>query len=294
MLTKQKIPIWLIDEAKAHGPKSPHIRRLRELLDDNLTHTVCEEAKCPNVGECWSDNTLTFMILGSRCTRACGFCAIDTGRGETPDPLEPMKVARSAQVLGLKYVVVTSVARDDLPDQGAGHFAATIRAIKSLIPAADVEVLIPDFKGRRDLLQIVLDAHPVVLNHNIETVRRLSPRVRPQANYDRSLEVLANSKFLAPSIVTKSSIMLGLGERESEVVETLQDLRSVQCDIITIGQYISPTRLHLPVVDFVQPEQFMEYREIANQLGFSHVESGPLVRSSYHARRGHLAAGVAR
>lgn len=294
MLAEQKLPIWLIEESKSQGPKAPHIRRLRELLGPNLTHTVCEEAKCPNVGECWADNTLTFMILGSRCTRSCGFCAIDTGRGEAPDPLEPMKVAKSAQVLGLKYVVVTSVARDDLPDQGAGHFATTIRAIKSLIPEADVEVLIPDFRGRRNLLQIVLDARPVVLNHNVETVRRLSPAVRPQAKYDRSLEVLANSKVISPSIVTKSSIMLGLGEREEEVVETLEDLRRVECDIVTMGQYISPSRNHLPVFEYVRTEQFEKYKETANGMGFAHVESGPLVRSSYHARRGHLATTMAK
>lgn len=288
------IPFWLIDEAKQQGPKAPHMRRLRELLGNNLTHTVCEEAKCPNVGECWADDTLTFMILGSRCTRACGFCAIDTGRGEVPDPFEPMKVARSAQVLGLKYVVVTSVARDDLPDQGAGHFAATIRAIKTLIPAADVEILIPDFKGRRDLLQTVLDARPVVLNHNVESVRRLNPQIRPQAGYDRSLEVLKYSKAIAPSISTKSSLMLGLGETEAEVVETLEDLRRVECDILTIGQYISPSPSHLPVVEYVSREQFEKYRVISQECGFSHVESGPLVRSSYHARRGHLATAMAR
>jgi len=292
MLSAPTIPIWIAEEAKKHGPKAQHIRRLRELLGENLTHTVCEEAKCPNVGECWSDNTLTFMILGNTCTRACGFCAIATGRGGAPDPMEPWKVARSAQTLGLKYVVVTSVARDDLPDQGAGQFSATIRAVKSIIPDADVEVLIPDFKGREDFLKTVLDARPVVLNHNTETVRRLSPKVRPQARYDRSLQVLAMSKRISPSTYTKSSIMVGLGESEPEVEEALRDLRDVHCDIVTIGQYIAPTRDHLPVAEYVTPDQFERYSQIAEDLGFNHVESGPLVRSSYHARRGHIAASL--
>lgn len=246
-------------------------------------HTVCESARCPNLPECWSKKTATFMILGDTCTRSCGFCAIKVGRGLEVNPEEPADVAKVASDLGLKHIVVTSVARDDLPDEGAGQFASTIEALHRNNPEAIVEVLTPDFKAKRWLIKIVTDAKPEIYNHNIETIERLSTVVRPQAKYERTLKVLQIVKELDPAIYTKSGIMLGLGETKDEVVRTLKDLRAVGCDAVTIGQYLRPTMKHLPVVEYIHPSVFKEYETIGEELGFLFVASGPFIRSSYNA-----------
>ncbi len=246
-------------------------------------HTVCESARCPNLPECWSKRTATFMILGDTCTRSCGFCAIKVGKGEEVDLFEPANVAKVSADLGLKHIVVTSVARDDLPDEGAEQFARTIRALHHQLPHAIVEVLTPDFKAKPDLIRIVTDAHPEIYNHNVETVARLQKIVRPQARYARSLDVLRKVKEIDPSIYTKSGVMLGLGETRDEVVQTLRDLRNAGVDAVTIGQYLRPTMKHLPVHTFVHPEEFQEYARIGEELGFAFVASAPFVRSSYNA-----------
>lgn len=246
-------------------------------------NTVCESARCPNLPECWSKKTATFMILGETCTRSCGFCAIKVGRGEQVNPHEPTDVAKVANDLGLKHVVVTSVARDDLKDEGATQFALTIQELRRANPLQIVEVLTPDFKAKRDLLQIVVDAHPDIFNHNIETVQRLSPIVRPQAKYERTLQVLRTVKEMDSSIYTKSGIMLGLGETHEEIVQTLKDLREAQVDAVTIGQYLRPTMKHLPVNEFIHPNRFREYERLGEELGFAFVASGPFIRSSYNA-----------
>ncbi len=246
-------------------------------------NTVCESARCPNLPECWSKKTATFMILGETCTRSCGFCAIKVGRGEQLNPEEPADVARVAGDLGLKHVVVTSVARDDLKDEGATQFALTIAELRKANPLTIVEVLTPDFKAKRDLIQIVVDARPDIFNHNIETVQRLSPIVRPQAKYERTLQVLRTVKELDPSIYTKSGIMLGLGETHEEIVQTLKDLREAGVDAVTIGQYLRPTMKHLPVNEFIHPNRFREYERLGEELGFAFVASGPFIRSSYNA-----------
>ncbi len=246
-------------------------------------HTVCESARCPNLGECWSKRTATFMILGDTCTRNCGFCAIETGRPLTVDEDEPDRVAAIASEMGLKHVVVTSVARDDLPDEGSGQFAATILALKRAITDVIVEVLTPDFKGKRWCIRAVTEARPDIFNHNIETVERLSPAVRPQAKYLRSLEVLQAAKNLNPSLYTKSGLMLGLGETPHEVERTLKDLRLAGVDAVTIGQYLRPTMHHLPVVEYIRPEVFERYKRIGEEIGFIFVASAPFVRSSYNA-----------
>lgn len=246
-------------------------------------HTVCESARCPNLPECWSKKTATFMILGETCTRACGFCAIKVGRGTTVDESEPTNVAEVASSLGLKHVVVTSVARDDLPDEGSMQFAETIRALHAENPNVIVEVLTPDFKGKRWCIKNVTDAEPEIYNHNIETIERLHTIVRPQAKYDRTLRVLQTVKELNPKIYTKSGIMLGLGETRDEVVQTLKDLRAIGVDAVTIGQYLRPTMKHLPVSEFVHPDEFKEYEGIGEELGFAFVASGPFIRSSYNA-----------
>lgn len=246
-------------------------------------HTVCESARCPNLGECWSKRTATFMILGDTCTRNCGFCAIKTGHPIAVDVDEPDRVAAIAAEMGLKHVVVTSVARDDLPDEGAGQFAATILALKREITEAIVEVLTPDFKGKRWCIRTVVEAKPDIFNHNIETVERLSPSVRPQAKYLRSLEVLQAAKNLNPSLYTKSGLMLGLGETQDEVKRTLKDLRLAGVDAVTIGQYLRPTMRHLPVVEYIRPEEFERYKRLGEELGFLFVASAPFVRSSYNA-----------
>lgn len=253
------------------------------MMRGKTLHTVCEEAKCPNIHECWANRTATFMILGDICTRACRFCAVKTGLPTELDLQEPERVAEAAEQMGLKHVVVTSVARDDLADGGASIFAATILAIRKRLPMCSVEVLIPDFLGSEESLRTVLEAKPDILNHNIETVERLSDKVRAKAKYERSMELLKRSKHIAPKIPTKSSIMLGVGEEWNEILQAMDDLRAVDCDIMTIGQYLQPSLNHLPVSKYYTPEQFAELKTEGMKRGFSHVESGPLVRSSYHA-----------
>jgi lipoic acid synthetase len=255
---------------------------MRVLLGESRLHTVCEEARCPNQGECWTRGTATFMLLGDTCTRSCGFCAVATGRPAPLDPEEPRHVAEVSRRLGLRFVVVTSVARDDLQDGGAAHFAATVRAIHEANPAAEVEVLVPDFKADRESIRTVVESRPTVFNHNLETVERLSRKVRIQARYHRSLEVLRIAKELGQPI-TKTGIMLGLGETEEEVLALMRDARGAGCDILTIGQYLQPTKQHLPVVEFVHPDRFKTVEGAGYALGFKSVYSGPLVRSSYHA-----------
>lgn len=246
-------------------------------------HTVCESARCPNLPECWSKKSATFMILGDTCTRSCGFCAIKVGHGLTVDAGEPEHVAQVAQDLGLKHIVVTSVARDDLADEGSGQFAKTIQALHAANPLAIVEVLTPDFKGKRWCIQAVTDAQPEIFNHNVETVERLQTVVRPQAKYQRSLDVLRVAKELDPRIYTKSGIMLGLGETREEVLMTLGHLRASKVDAVTIGQYLRPTMRHLPVVEYIHPDVFSEYEKVGADMGFAFVASGPFVRSSYNA-----------
>ena len=256
-------------------------------------HTVCEEAKCPNIYECWSNRTATFMINGSICTRACRFCAVSTGLPTELDLAEPEKVAEAAESMGLKHAVVTAVARDDLKDGGASLFAATIHAIRNRLPLCTVEVLIPDFQGNREALETVLEAKPQILNHNIETVERLSDRVRSKAKYHRSLELLQTSKQINAKIPTKSSIMIGVGETAEEIKQTMKDLREVGVNIVTIGQYLQPTKKHLKVEKYWHPDEFQHFKEEGIKMGFDHVESGPLVRSSYHAHeQGQMAGHV--
>lgn len=275
----QRKPSWLLKKIE----RTPEIRAVRHLLRDLGLNTVCEEASCPNLGHCFGRGTATFMIGGDRCTRRCHYCDVATGRPAPLDSGEPWRVAEAARRLRLQYVVVTAVARDDLPDGGAQHFAATIRAIRRLNPEAQVEVLIPDFKGRPEALQTVLEARPDVLNHNIETVRRIFKDVRPQGGYDRSLELLARSKALAPEIPTKSGLMVGLGEHPDEVYATLCDLRAVGVDLITIGQYLQPSKQHVPVAEYVPLERYDLFRRWGQELGFRATFAGPLVRSSFHA-----------
>ena len=275
----QRLPEWLTIRL----PRPDTIKQVELMMRAKSLHTVCESARCPNLPECWSKKTATFMILGDTCTRSCGFCAIKVGRGLAVDAQEPVHVAQVANDLGLKHVVVTSVARDDLKDEGAGQFAATIRALHEANPLAIVEVLTPDFKAKRDLILTVTDAKPEIYNHNVETVERLQRVVRPQAKYERSLEVLRVVKELDPLIYTKSGIMLGLGETQDEVIRTLNDLRSVGVDAVTIGQYLRPTMHHLPVNEYVHPDVFQEYERIGEAMGFSFVASGPFIRSSYNA-----------
>lgn len=274
-------PPWL----KVRIPGGGNYAQVRALLRDLRLHTVCESAHCPNVAECWNQRTATFMILGDVCTRNCRFCAVSGGAPAPVDEGEPVRVAEAVARLELRYAVVTSVTRDDLPDGGAGQFAATLREIRRRRPGCRVEVLIPDFQGGDRALQTVLTEQPVVLNHNVETVARLYPRVRPQAEYRRSLRVLERVKELTPHVASKSGLMVGLGETETEVRQTLVDLRDVGCDLVTLGQYLRPSRNHLPVARYYSPEDFARLSRLAEGLGFAHVESGPLVRSSYHAAR---------
>ena len=276
-----RLPSWL----KVRFPAGERFGQIKGLLHSRELHTVCEEARCPNIGECFNNGTATFMILGDICTRSCGFCAVTSGRPEGLDLLEPDRLARAVGVLGLDYVVITSVSRDDLPDGGAGIFAACIRAIRAGRPDCRVEVLIPDFLGDREALAAVVEAKPFVLNHNIETVPRLYRRVRPKARYERSLALLAAVKEMDPAMLSKSGMMLGLGETREEVRQALADLRGAGCDIVTIGQYLRPSQKHLPVERFVPPDEFAEIAEEGRRLGFQHVEAGPLVRSSYHAHK---------
>jgi lipoic acid synthetase len=266
-------------------PAGERYQRIKGLLRRHRLHTVCEEARCPNIGECFNAGTATFMILGDICTRSCGFCAVTSGRPEGVDRLEPLRLARTVSLLGLDYVVITSVTRDDLADGGAGIFAACVRAIHGDSPRCRVEVLVPDFLGDWRALATVVKAGPFVLNHNVETVPRLYPRVRPKARYGRSLDLLAKVKELDPTMLTKSGLMVGLGESEAEVMAVMADLRAVGCDLLTIGQYLRPSEKHLPVERFYHPEEFEPFVVRGRELGFRHVEAGPLVRSSYHAHR---------
>jgi lipoic acid synthetase len=270
-------PDWL----KAKIPGGENYSRLKNLVTTQKLHTVCEEARCPNMGECWNNGTATFMILGDICTRSCGFCAVKTGKPTELDADEPRRVAEAVKVMGVRHAVITSVNRDELYDGGAQIFAETIRQIRALCPETKVEVLIPDFKGEEFALNILLDAFPDILNHNVETVPRLYRIVRPQANYKQSLELLARAK--RSGFLTKTGMMLGIGERIDEVIEVMKDLRNVTCDILTLGQYLQPTKEHLPVARFVHPDEFVMLKKIGMDMGFKHVESGPLVRSSYHA-----------
>ncbi len=275
-------PPWL----KVRMPGGPTYRRLQALMRRKRLHTVCEEARCPNIGECWEAGTATFLILGDTCTRRCSFCAITTGRPDGVDPAEPRRIAESVAAMDLRFAVVTSVARDDLPDGGAGLFARTIHEIRRAAPGCGVEVLIPDFKGDPRALRTVVEAAPDVINHNVETVARLQRVVRPQAAYGRSLELIRRVKAWANGgMFAKSGIMLGLGETLEEVYETLEDLAAAGCDLLTVGQYLAPSPDHPPVVTYWPPEVFEAVGERARDMGFLHVESGPLVRSSYHAER---------
>jgi lipoic acid synthetase len=272
-------PPWL----KKRIPPFRDLQKVKSILSETDLHTVCQEARCPNLGECFSRGTATFLILGRVCTRGCGFCAVERDAPARPDEAEPERVAQAVQKMSIHYVVITSVTRDDLADGGASSFAETIRAIRALNPKINIEVLIPDFKGDLRSLKAVLKECPEVLNHNIETISRLYPRVRPLADYKRSLNLLKRSKEDCPHIPTKSGFMLGLGETQEEVLELLRDLREVGCDFLTIGQYLQPRQDRLPVVRFIPPEEFEEYKRIGEEMGFRAVASGPFVRSSFHA-----------
>lgn len=275
----QRLPEWLTIRL----PRPDTIKQVESMMRTKNLHTVCESARCPNLPECWSKKTATFMILGDTCTRSCGFCAIKVGKGLELDPFEPMNVAKVTKDLGLKHVVVTSVARDDLKDEGATQFAKTIEALRKVVPHTIVEVLTPDFKAKDELLKIVVDARPDIFNHNIETIERLHTIVRPQARYARTMSVLRKVKEMDSTIHTKSGLMLGLGETRDEVLKTLRDLRDVGVDAVTIGQYLRPTMKHLPVVRFIHPDEFLEYEAIGEEMGFAFVASGPFIRSSYNA-----------
>jgi len=271
-------PPWL----KRRLPSGAEYEKIRTLVKSRDLHTVCQEAQCPNRWECYSDQTATFLILGPGCTRNCRFCAVDK-KPQPPDPAEPARIAEAVMQLKLRYAVITSVTRDDLADGGAGFFAQTIAAIRTQDPEIRVEVLIPDFQGNPAALQTVIDARPDVINHNIETVSRLYPVVRPQADYRRSLDLLLTAKQRGGGVPTKSGMMLGLGETEDEIIQTLQDLRNSSCDILTLGQYLQPSREHLPVARYITPDEFSRFKKTALHMGFRQVASGPFVRSSYHA-----------
>jgi lipoyl synthase len=274
-------PDWLTLQA----PDAEVLDKMKRLLETGHLHTVCEDADCPNIGECFADKTCTFMILGNVCSRNCSFCAVVYGRPLPVDVSEPQAVASAAQHLGLRHVVVTSVTRDDLADGGAGHFAATIKAVHDKMPHATVEVLIPDFRGNIDSLQVVIDAQPDVINHNVETVPRIYPYVRPQALYSRSLALLQGVHEFGSGILSKSGFMLGLGETNGEVIAVMKDLRAAHCDILTAGQYLSPSSAHHPVVEYIHLDTFKKVEKIGYDMGFLEVNAGPLVRSSYHAAR---------
>ncbi|GIL18261.1 MAG: lipoyl synthase [Oligoflexia bacterium] len=274
-------PHWL----KVKAPSGENYTRIKGMLHDLKLSTVCEEAKCPNMGECWGGGTATFMLMGDVCTRGCKFCHIKTGNPKgVLDPNEPEKVAYSISQMDLEYVVITSVDRDDLPDQGSGHFARTVRTIKRLAPEVIVEILTPDFRGERDLVDLITEAKPDVFAHNIETVERLTKSVRdPRAGYRQSIQVLKMVKEKDPTVYTKTSIMLGLGETDEEVLQSLKDLRDIECDVVTFGQYLQPTPRHLKVQEFITPEKFKYWQDVSEKMGFLYVASGPLVRSSYRA-----------
>jgi len=293
-LKTAKIPIKVVPEEgpmprkprwiRAKAPTHPHVLELKRLIREHNLHTVCEEAACPNLGECFTHGTATFMIMGDLCTRRCPFCDVAHGRPAPLDPEEPANLARTIEIMGLKYVVITSVDRDDLKDGGAGHFAACIRELRERMPDLTVEVLVPDFRGRMDLaLEVLLDQPPDVFNHNLETVPRLYRKARPGSDYAWSLNLIKRFKSLHPQVPTKSGLMLGLGEEIDEVKKVLQDLREHDCDMLTLGQYLQPSRYHLRVERFVSPDEFEDLGEYARSLGFRNVASGPMVRSSYHA-----------
>ena len=275
----QRKPAWLSKRL----PDAQDLARMRQLLGRLHLHTICESASCPNLGECWRKNTATFLIMGDTCTRHCGFCNVPSGVPLALDEEEPKMVAEAVKLLGLRHAVITSVSRDDLSDAGAAHIAATITAIKTICPDVTVEVLVSDLAGQEDNLKVVLAAAPDVFAHNLETVRSLHRRLRPQYSYERSLQVLARSKQLAPDIRTKSSIMVGLGESDEDVLDSFTDLRVVDCDFLTIGQYLAPSKKHMPVKEYVHPSVFAHYKQQAEAMGFKHVASGPFVRSSYDA-----------
>lgn len=277
--TRVPKPKWL----RVKLPTGENYRKVRGLVDQHKLHTICESGNCPNMGECWGEGTATFMILGNICTRSCGFCAVATGRPLAADPDEPERVAESIRLMGVKHAVITSVDRDDLPDGGSTIWFNTVAAVRRVSPGTTMETLIPDFAGKWENMQRIIEAAPEVVSHNLETVRRLTKQVRIQAKYDRSLEALLRLK--QGGMRTKSGVMLGLGETEEETLETIDDLASVQVDILTLGQYLQPTPKHLPVASFITPEKFAEYKEYALGKGFRYVESGPLVRSSYHAEK---------
>ena len=277
---RPRLPEWL----RIRLPQSDSFAHTRGLLDELKLHTVCESAKCPNHWECWSKGTATFMIAGDRCTRACGFCAVSTAKPLALEADEPLRVAEATRRMRLRHIVITAVARDDLADGGANHFRQTVEKVRELNPGIVIEVLVPDFNDCDESVETVLSANPHIFNHNLETVRRLTPDVRHRATYDRSLSVLRKVKDRrGDTIYTKSGLMLGLGETEAELVTAMNDLREAGCDILTLGQYLQPTLKHLPVIEFVTPEKFAEYKIRAEEMGFVHVASGPMVRSSYHA-----------
>ena len=280
-ITKPRVPKpkWL----RVKLPTGEEYKKVRNIVSEHKLHTICESGHCPNMGECWGEGTATFMILGNVCTRSCGFCNVNTGKPEEVDVFEPIKVAKSVALMGVKHAVITSVDRDDLGDGGAEIWAQTVRAIRKQSPGTTMETLIPDFGGKWENLQYIIDVAPEVVSHNLETVRRLTKSVRIQAKYDRSLEVLR--RLGKAGIRTKSGIMLGLGERKEEVIEAMDDLRSVGVDVLTLGQYLQPTPDHLPVAEFIPPDVFKELEQIGLEKGFMFVESGPLVRSSYHAEK---------
>ena len=286
MVAERRLPPWL----KVKMPGSDNYRQIKGLLEGNQLHTVCEEAHCPNIGECWDRGTATFMILGDTCTRACAYCAVTTGTPMTVDFEEPIRLAETVDRMGLNYAVITSVNRDDLPDGGASIFAQCIRNIRRRTPECKVEVLIPDFEGDWTALGKVMKAKPDTLNHNIETVRRMFHRVRAKGDYELSLELIAKAKEIDSGAVTKSGMMVGLGETWDEIIETMKDLRQVDCDLLTIGQYLRPSKKHIALAKWYTPQEFDELRDLGMNLGFSHVASGPLVRSSYHADEQHRSA----
>ena len=286
--TRPRLPEWL----KVRMPGGPRYIELQHLMRDHQLNTVCQEAHCPNIGECWDSGTATFMILGDICTRRCHYCAVTTGRPTGIDLQEPSRLAETVKLMDLRYCVITSVNRDDLADGGAFIFAACIKKVREEVPGCRVEVLIPDFAGSWPALQKVIDVRPDVLNHNIETSKRVFPRVRPKGDYRLSLELLAKAKEIDARTVTKSGIIVGMGETTGEVLETMEDLREVECDLLTIGQYLRPSRQHLPIDRFYTPAEFEELREAGEAMGFKHVASGPLVRSSYHAGEQHDAASL--
>jgi len=272
-----RLPPWF----RVKIQSGPQYQTIRRLVDSHQLHTICEEARCPNLWECWNHGTATFLILGDICTRRCGYCSVTTGRPLPLDSYEPNRIGETVRLLGLRHAVITSVNRDDLPDGGASAFAETLDSIRTIHPACTVEVLIPDFQGSSESLNTVMQASPDILNHNIETVPRLFPTIRPQGKYQRSMDLLAEARSLGGR--TKSGLMVGLGESVEEVKEVIRDLRKVQCQILTIGQYLRPTKTHAPVIRYYSPEEFELLKKEAQDLGFEHVESGPLVRSSYHA-----------